>query len=155
MGRRRINQAAILWLIAYIAVSLSPLVALFIGPTPEGRDFWTELSAALGFVGLAMMSLQFLITARYRRLSAPFGEELLLHFPRTDLSRFFRGVVYIKNANSCSCGFSAEEAIENGCSRIPGAPLLAYSRLGHPTRVRVLGRPDGIKNAVYLPQEAI
>lgn len=70
------------WLSAYVFVSLLPLFVVFIGARPEGRDFITELSVALGFVGLAMIGLQFFLTARIRPVEAPYGLDVILRFHR-------------------------------------------------------------------------
>jgi predicted ferric reductase len=53
-----------------------------IGSLPPPRDFWTEFSAALGYAGLAMMGLQFGLTARFRYVTAPWGEDVIYHFHR-------------------------------------------------------------------------
>src|SRR5262249_2687133 len=39
-------------------------------------------SVALGFVGLAMMGLEFALVARFRPVAAPFGQDALLQFHR-------------------------------------------------------------------------
>jgi predicted ferric reductase len=57
-------------------------VILLIGPVPEGREFWREFSVALGFAGLAMMTLQFGLTARFKWLKAPYGADIVYHFHR-------------------------------------------------------------------------
>jgi predicted ferric reductase len=70
------------WVAVYLTLSLAPLLLVLIGERPPARDFWTELSVALGFVGLAMIGLQFAITARFHSLAAPFGLDILLRFHR-------------------------------------------------------------------------
>ena len=57
----------IIWII-YLLVILLPLIVMMVFPMPDGRDFWRDLSVALGFVGLAMAGLQFIPTARLRFL---------------------------------------------------------------------------------------
>ena len=47
-----------------------------------GRGFLVELSVALGFVGLSLIGLQFLLAARFRWVEAPFGMDLLLRYHR-------------------------------------------------------------------------
>lgn len=81
MGRR-LRLRAIFWVTVVLLLILAPLFALLIGPRPEGRAFWVELSVALGFAGLAMMGLQFLLTARIRYLTTPFGIDIVYHFHR-------------------------------------------------------------------------
>src|SRR5207248_7495915 len=64
----------------YLLVGLAPLAFLFIGNEPARRPFLVELSVALGFVGLSMMGLQFVLVARLRSLAAPFGIDVLHRF---------------------------------------------------------------------------
>jgi len=61
---------------------LAPVLVLLMGDLPPARDFWTELSATLGYVGLAMMGLQFGLTARFRYVTEPWGEDVIYHFHR-------------------------------------------------------------------------
>jgi hypothetical protein len=60
----------------------APRAIALAGPTPPGRDFRTELAAGLGFLALAVMCLQFVLTARFRRIKAPFGSDLVYAFHR-------------------------------------------------------------------------
>ena len=70
------------WVGIYLVLVLGPLFVLLIGPTPPGRNFWREFSVALGFVGLAMMGMQFLLTARFRRVTMPYGIDVVYRFHR-------------------------------------------------------------------------
>ena len=70
------------WVAVYLAFVLAPLFALLIGPLPPSRDFWTEFSIAIGYSGLAMMGLQFGLTARFRFVTAPWGEDVIYHLHR-------------------------------------------------------------------------
>ena len=70
------------WIIVYLFFILAPLFALLAGPLPPARDFWTEFSVALGYAGLAMMGLQFGLTARFRYVTEPWGEDVIYHFHR-------------------------------------------------------------------------
>ena len=70
------------WVALYLAFVLAPLFALLIGPLPPSRDFWTEFSIAIGYSGLAMMGLQFGLTARFRYVTAPWGEDVIYHLHR-------------------------------------------------------------------------
>lgn len=81
MRTKRILQG-ILWIVIYLALTLAPLLFMYVGPRPEGREFWRELSVALGFVGLAMMALQFALTARFKTLKAPYGSDIVYFFHR-------------------------------------------------------------------------
>lgn len=70
------------WLGVYLALVLAPLFVLLVGPTPPGLGFWWDVSMALGFAGLAMMGIQFVLTARFRRATAPFGIDIIYYFHR-------------------------------------------------------------------------
>jgi predicted ferric reductase len=73
---------AVFWVIAYLGAVLAPLVFAVIGASGPDHGFWTNFSVALGFVGLAMMGLEFVLVARFRPLAAPFGQDALLQFHR-------------------------------------------------------------------------
>ncbi|WP_346016526.1 ferric reductase-like transmembrane domain-containing protein [Chroococcidiopsis sp. CCMEE 29] len=72
------------WIGAYLLITVLPLLILLLyPPTPtNGRGFWIEFSVALGFVGLAMMALQFALTARLNKVEASYGIDLILQFHR-------------------------------------------------------------------------
>ncbi|WP_310386824.1 hypothetical protein [Roseateles sp.] len=65
------NLRGVLWLGLYRLFILAPLFALMLGAMPPARGFWTEFAAALGDSGLAMMGLQFGLTARFRYVTVP------------------------------------------------------------------------------------
>ncbi|OGA14829.1 MAG: hypothetical protein A3I63_08115 [Betaproteobacteria bacterium RIFCSPLOWO2_02_FULL_66_14] len=73
---------SVLWLCAYVVVVTAPLFALLFGPVPPPGGFWWDFSMALGFAALAMFAVQFALTARFRRASAPFGVDILHYFHR-------------------------------------------------------------------------
>jgi len=66
----------------YVCLVLLPLALLLVGPVPPGREFLRELSVALAFAGTAILALQFALTARFRRIKAPYGIDLVYHFHR-------------------------------------------------------------------------
>jgi len=72
----------ILTVAGYLALVTFPLIVLLVGPPTPGFGFWWDLSMALGFAGLAVVGMQFGLTARFRRASAPFGVDLLYQFHR-------------------------------------------------------------------------
>src|SRR5215510_14572113 len=76
------NVRGAIWLILYLFFVLAPLFALLTGSLPPARDFWTEFSAAIGYAGLAIMGLQFGLTARFRYVTEPWGEDVIYHFHR-------------------------------------------------------------------------
>jgi predicted ferric reductase len=73
---------AVFWVIAYLGAVVSPLVFAAIAANHPDHGFWTNFSVALGFVGLAMMGLEFALVARFRPVAAPFGQDALLQFHR-------------------------------------------------------------------------
>ena len=70
------------WIIVYLLFILAPLFALLAGSHPPARGFWTEFAVAIGYSGLAMMGLQFGLTARFRHVTEPLGEDVIYHFHR-------------------------------------------------------------------------
>ena len=81
MRTRRILQG-IFWVVVYLALTLAPLLILLVGQRPPGRALYRDFSVALGFAGLAMMALQFALTARFRFLKAPYGSDIVYFFHR-------------------------------------------------------------------------
>jgi predicted ferric reductase len=74
---------AAFWLGIYLFITLVPLAVLLLyPPATNDRGFWTEFSVALGFIGLAMMALQFALTARINRIEASYGIDIILQFHR-------------------------------------------------------------------------
>jgi predicted ferric reductase len=78
----RLALRGALWIALYVFVSVSPLVFAAIGVMQPGRSFATDFSVALGFVGLAMMGLQFALIARFEGVASPFGMDALIQFHR-------------------------------------------------------------------------
>ena len=64
-----------------MAVTIAPLVLAWSGMEPW-RGFPIDFSVALGFVCLSLMGLQFLVAARFRSVTAPFGMDALLQYHR-------------------------------------------------------------------------
>ncbi len=60
----------LIWFGAYVAVVCLPLVLAAIGVAEEDRGFWRDFAVALGFVGLSMLGLQFVLVAGLRRSPA-------------------------------------------------------------------------------------
>jgi predicted ferric reductase len=73
---------AVYGVLAYIGVVVAPLVFAAIGVNDLDHSFWTDVSVALGFVGLSMMGLEFALVARFQPMAAPFGQDGLLQFHR-------------------------------------------------------------------------
>jgi len=70
------------WLVAYLVVVTAPLFVLLLGPVPPPGGFWWDFAMALGFAALAMMGVQFILTARFRRATMPFGIDIIYYFHR-------------------------------------------------------------------------
>jgi predicted ferric reductase len=81
-SRTKLVLQGIFWIFVYIILSTAPLFVLLIGPRPPGREFWRELSVALGFAGLAMVTLQFVLTARFKVVKSPYGSDIVYYFHR-------------------------------------------------------------------------
>lgn len=88
------NLRSAAWLATYLFFVLAPLLLLLTGTLPPTRSFLTEFSAALGYSGLAIMGLQFGITARFRYVTEPWGEDVIYHFHR-QISQFAVALVII------------------------------------------------------------
>jgi predicted ferric reductase len=79
-----VNRAisGVFWIGLYLLVVLIPLFLMLMPPVPSGRSFWLELSVALGFVGLTQIAVQFVLIARFRRITAPYGIDIILRYHR-------------------------------------------------------------------------
>jgi predicted ferric reductase len=70
------------WISLYLLVIMTPLGVMLLGDRPPGRGFVTDFAVALGFVGLALMGLEFALCARFRAAAAPFGMDAVVQFHR-------------------------------------------------------------------------
>jgi len=77
---RNYRYRGLFWIGTLIVFSVAPVVLMLVGPRPVGKPFWRELSVALGFSGLALMSLQFALTARLHSVKEPFGSDIVYFF---------------------------------------------------------------------------
>ncbi|MBX3459947.1 MAG: ferredoxin reductase family protein [Planctomycetes bacterium] len=75
-------RQAVFWVGLYAALALAPLALALAGYDRPARPFWVEFGVGLGFVGLSMMALQFVLTARFKGIAAPFGTDAMLQFHR-------------------------------------------------------------------------
>lgn len=75
-------RLALFWISAYLLLVLAPLLILVFGDVPSGTGFWWDFSMGLGFAGMSLMCTQFLLTARFRRATAPFGIDIIYYFHR-------------------------------------------------------------------------
>jgi predicted ferric reductase len=78
----RITLAGAFWVTVYLALILTPLLVLVPARAPMGGGFWWDVAIGLGFAGLVMMSVQFVLTARFRKATAPFGVDVIYYFHR-------------------------------------------------------------------------
>ena len=74
--------SGVFWIGLYLMVVLIPVFMMVVPPVPSGRGFWLEFSIALGFVGLTQIAVQFILIARFRRLTAPYGIDIILRYHR-------------------------------------------------------------------------
>ena len=79
---RSFGRRAALWIGVYLFLVLGPLFALLLGDHPPARDFWTEFADAIAYAGLSIMGLQFGLTARFRFITRPWGEDVIYYFHR-------------------------------------------------------------------------
>jgi predicted ferric reductase len=80
--RHYYTVSEVAWVTIYLLFVLAPLFVLLAGSLPPARDFWTEFATAIGYSGLAIMGLQFGLTARFRYVTEPWGEDVIYHFHR-------------------------------------------------------------------------
>ncbi|MTD15249.1 oxidoreductase [Nakamurella sp. YIM 132087] len=72
---------AVVWSLVYVLLAIAPLPLSLVNLDP-GRGFWVNLSVALGFVGLSLMGLQFVLAARFVRATTTFGIDVVLQVHR-------------------------------------------------------------------------
>lgn len=72
----------IAWLGVFVGICVAPLVFALMSTHRPGQGFWTDFSVALGFVGLALMGIEFALVARVRAVAEPFGTDAVIDFHR-------------------------------------------------------------------------
>jgi predicted ferric reductase len=70
------------WGAVYVALTSAPLVALLLATMPAKGSYTWEVGIALGFAGMTMLVVQFVLTARWRSAVAPFGIDVVYYFHR-------------------------------------------------------------------------
>jgi len=75
------SRQALVWLGLYLAAVTLPLFALLPG-SESGYGFTWDFAMALGYAGVAMLGVQFALTARFKRATAPFGIDIVYYFHR-------------------------------------------------------------------------
>jgi predicted ferric reductase len=73
---------AFFWLALFTLLALIPLAIARAGHAPEPRTFMVELGVALGFVGLALLALQFIFSGRLTHVAPGFGMDNVMQFHR-------------------------------------------------------------------------
>jgi predicted ferric reductase len=81
-GFMRGTVGAFFWISLYLIVLQVPILLMLVPPVPSGRSFWLEFSVALGFVGLTQIAIQFVLIARFKRVTAPYGIDIILRYHR-------------------------------------------------------------------------
>lgn len=77
------SSRGVWWLLLYTALLTAPLLVLASGlGIAEGAGWWFDFAMGLGFGALAVMGGQFVLTARFRRATAPFGIDVVYLFHR-------------------------------------------------------------------------
>jgi len=112
------------WVVIYLLFILAPLFALLAGSLPPARDFWTEFAIAIGYSGLAMMGLQFGLTARFRYVTAPWGEDVIYHFHR-QISQIAVGLV-VAHALIMSATYPEMFALPGAIGEVPLGAVFAF-----------------------------
>ena len=112
------------WVVLYLLFIFAPLFALLTGSLPPSRDFWTEFAVAIGYSGLAMMGLQFGLTARFRYVTEPWGEDVIYHFHR-QISQIAVGLV-VAHALIMSVRYPEMFALPAAISDIPVGAVFAF-----------------------------
>lgn len=71
---------SLFWIVSFVILALLPAAVALAGTPPPARGFWVEFGAMLGFLGLAVLNLQCVITGRFRWFASGFGFDNLLEF---------------------------------------------------------------------------
>lgn len=71
---------AVRWGLLYVVVVTAPLWLMLVEPLPARRSMAVEVGVLLGFLGLALMCVQFLLTGRFWQVGKPFGLDTILRF---------------------------------------------------------------------------
>lgn len=82
MKGRAIAPRSVIWLTIYLALVVVPLGLAFLAPRPAPAGFAWDFAMALGYAAVAMMGVQFVLTARFKRACAPYGIDVVYYFHR-------------------------------------------------------------------------
>jgi predicted ferric reductase len=70
------------WVALYLVLALAPLLIAVSISTPPGNGIGWDFAIALGIGALGLMGAMLLLTARFRRATAPFGVDVIFYFHR-------------------------------------------------------------------------
>ncbi len=76
------RRSAALWLAIYLFVVTAPMLLLLGGGSAPGRGLVWDFSMGLGYAALVMFGVQWVLTARFRRATLPFGIDIVYYFHR-------------------------------------------------------------------------
>jgi predicted ferric reductase len=77
-----LRNRSILWFLVYGFLVVFPLLVGLLNPPAAVRPAIVEVSVAAGFIGLAMLALEFALISHLRPVSMPFGMDALIQFHR-------------------------------------------------------------------------
>lgn len=66
----------------YLTLVMVPLTLAYWPPLPAAAGFGLDFAMTLGYAGVAMMGVQFVLTARFKRACASFGIDVIYYFHR-------------------------------------------------------------------------
>jgi predicted ferric reductase len=73
---------AVFWTLVFLVAAMVPLTLARAGAVPELRSFWVELGAALGFLALSIMALQFIVSGRIKAIAPRWGMDNIVQYHR-------------------------------------------------------------------------
>lgn len=79
---KKLKFTSALYIILYAFLVILPIIVLLLGPKFTDRPTLLDLSVSFAFIGLAIMALQFISSARIKFLNKPFGTDIVYHFHR-------------------------------------------------------------------------
>jgi len=108
----------------YTVIALVTLFVILAGQKSAQRGFWLEFGVALGFIGLAMLCLQSVLTARYPKLSGAVGQDTMLQFHRqTGLVAFGFVPAHPEGARCAACRTSRLLGVPRPACQLPASDL--------------------------------
>ena len=81
-GRRTYLWRAALGIALYLLLALAPLSLMLLAPLQPLREPLREFAVALAFGAAGILGMQFALSARLRRLKAPYGIDAVFYFHR-------------------------------------------------------------------------